>query len=78
MKKICLNPCSNGMKLEYQKKLTKCQKALIKGLKKYRDFFLHCLDCGMVINPNYDGDSIVPFAADKGVFSKLAKNPFEI
>ena len=46
--------------------------------EKYRDFFLHCLDCGMVINPNYDGDSIVPFAADKGVFSKLAKNPFEI
>ncbi|HAO30887.1 MAG TPA: hypothetical protein DCQ43_06015 [Treponema sp.] len=44
--------------------------------EKYTDFVLHCLDCGIVINPSY-ATSIVPFGADAGVFSKLLKNPFE-
>lgn len=40
-------------------------------------FVCHCLDCGIVINPIYNGASIVPFGADRGVFSKLLKNPFQ-
>ena len=39
-------------------------------------FVCHCLDCGVVINPVYSGTSIVPFGADRGVFSKFLKNPF--
>ena len=42
----------------------------------YRDFVLHCLDCALVISPRHDVPSIVPFGADKGNFSKLAKSPF--
>lgn len=42
----------------------------------YSDFVKHCLDCGIVINPDSDGLSIVPYSADKGVFEKLKKNPF--
>ena len=40
-------------------------------------FLCHCLDCGIVINPLYSGASIVPFGADRGVFTKLIKNPFK-
>ena len=42
----------------------------------YSDFVKHCLDCGIVINPDSDGLSIVPYSADKGVFEKFKKNPF--
>ena len=45
--------------------------------EKYKDFALHCLDCGIFISPEYNTPSIVPFGADKGVFSKLKNSPFE-
>ncbi|MBP5753219.1 MAG: hypothetical protein J6W60_10255 [Treponema sp.] len=45
--------------------------------ERYRDFICHCLDNSVVINPYYDKASIVPFGADKGVFSSLVKNPFD-
>ena len=44
---------------------------------KYDDFVKHCLDCSIVINPSYNEPSIIPFGADKGVFTKLKNNPFE-
>lgn len=44
--------------------------------EKYRDFVLHCLNLGIVISPVYETPSIVPFGADRGVFSALKKNPF--
>ena len=44
--------------------------------ENYEAFVLHCLDCGLVINPDYNSPSIVPFGADKGVFTKLKNNPF--
>lgn len=44
---------------------------------KYTDFVRHCLECEIVISPEYDVPSIVPFGADRGVFSKLKKNPFK-
>ena len=44
---------------------------------KYEDFVKHCLDCNIIINPSYNEPSIVPFGADKGVFTKLKNNPFE-
>lgn len=43
---------------------------------RYADFFRHCLDSAVLISPDYHQPSIVPFGADKGVFSKLQKNPF--
>lgn len=44
----------------------------------YDDFVLHCLDCALVINPDCNMPSIVPFGADKGVFTKLKNTPFEV
>lgn len=44
---------------------------------KYDEFVIHCLDCNIVINPSYNEPSIVPFGADKGVFTKLKNNPYE-
>lgn len=44
---------------------------------KYQDFILHCLECGLVISPDYNQPSIVPFGADLGVFTKLKNSPFE-
>lgn len=44
---------------------------------KYQDFAIHCLDCGIFISPEYNTPSIVPFGADKGVFTKLKNSPFE-
>lgn len=38
---------------------------------EYDDFVLFCLDNGIVINPEYNEHSIVPFGADEGVFAKL-------
>ncbi len=46
-------------------------------LEKYQDFVLHCLENCLVISPDYDVPSIVPFGADFGNFTKLKKNPFE-
>lgn len=44
---------------------------------KYADFVLHCLDCNLVISPDYNQPSIVPFGADKGNFSLLKNKPFD-
>lgn len=44
--------------------------------KNYAAFLLHCLDCALVIHPQYGQTSIVPFGVDRGVFAKLVKNPF--
>ena len=44
--------------------------------EKYEDFVKHCLKMEIVINPDYNGFSIVPFGADKGVFTKLKNSPF--
>ena len=44
--------------------------------EKYKDFALYCLDCGLLISPEYNTPSIVPFGADKGVFTKLKNSPF--
>ena len=44
---------------------------------EYHKFVLHCLDCGILISPEYNNPSIVPFGADKGVFTKLKNSPFE-
>ena len=43
---------------------------------KYPDFAFACLDCGILISPEYNTPSIVPFGADKGVFTKLKNSPF--
>lgn len=42
----------------------------------YDDFVLHCLNCHLVISPNYHQPSIVPFGADKGNFTLLKDKPF--
>lgn len=46
------------------------------SLSQYDDFVLHCLDCGLAISPEHSKQSIVPYGADKGVFSKLKNNPW--
>ena len=43
---------------------------------EYDSFVLHCLANGILINPDYNSPSIIPFGADKGVFEKLKKSPF--
>ncbi len=43
---------------------------------KYDDFVLHCLKLGIAVNPDYNEKSIVPFGADRGVFTKLKNSPF--
>lgn len=45
---------------------------------KYDAFVKHCLDCELIINPSNKEPSIIPFGADKGVFTKLKNNPFEL
>ena len=44
---------------------------------EYDDFVRHCLDSGLIINPNYNEPSVVPYGADTGVFSQLKKAPFK-
>ena len=39
--------------------------------EKYDDFVLACLDAGVLVNPDYNADSLVPFGADKGVLKKM-------
>ena len=46
--------------------------------ERYADFIRHCLDAHLVISPDYHQPSIVPFGADKGVFSALKNNPFDV
>lgn len=45
--------------------------------ERYEEFINHCLDCELVISPDYHTPSIIPFGADKGVFRKLEKNPYD-
>lgn len=45
--------------------------------EKYDDFVTHCLKLGIAINPSFKEKSIVPFGADKGVFTILKNSPFE-
>lgn len=44
---------------------------------KYDSFVKHCLDCKLTISPDYNIPSIVPFGADKGVFTLLKNNPWQ-
>lgn len=44
--------------------------------EKYDDFVLHCLECEIAINPDFNKPSIIPFGADKGVFTKLKNKPY--
>ncbi|MDR2897698.1 MAG: hypothetical protein LBU99_02705, partial [Spirochaetaceae bacterium] len=41
--------------------------------EQYRDFFLRCLDMGILISPDFNIPSIVPVGADKSALDKLAK-----
>lgn len=43
----------------------------------YPEFFRHCLDCQLLISPDYYQPSIVPFGADKGNFTMLKNKPFD-
>lgn len=45
--------------------------------EKYDSFVKHCLDCNLAISPDYDIPSIVPYGADKGVFTLLKNNPWK-
>lgn len=45
--------------------------------EKYDAFVLHCLKLGIAINPDFTRNSIVPFGADKGVFTVLKNSPFD-
>ena len=42
---------------------------------RYADFFRSCLDKGILISPDYDIPSIVPFVADAGEFRSLGTGP---
>lgn len=44
---------------------------------EYQAFVLHCLACHLVISPDYNQPSIVPFGADKGNFALLKNKPFD-
>lgn len=44
--------------------------------EKYEDFFLHCLNVGIVIAPSCQTPSIVPYGVSPGDFRKLDRNPF--
>ena len=41
--------------------------------EKYDDFVLACLDAGVLVNPDYNADSLVPFGAGKGVLKKMGE-----
>ncbi|HZK19294.1 MAG TPA: hypothetical protein VFC68_01070 [Treponemataceae bacterium] len=45
---------------------------------KYKSFILHCLDCGIVINPFQNTPSLIPYGANLGDFRKLDKMPYSI
>lgn len=44
---------------------------------KYDDFVLHCLDLGILINPDFKKASIVPFGAERGIFTCLKNKSFK-
>ena len=44
--------------------------------EKYDDFVIHCLRLEIAINPDFHEKSIIPFGADRGVFTKLKNSPF--
>ncbi|MCR5402086.1 MAG: hypothetical protein K6E78_10910 [Treponema sp.] len=45
--------------------------------ENYGAFLLHCLKLGLLVSPDYNTPSIVPFGADKGVFTCLKNSPFD-
>ena len=45
--------------------------------KNYTNFFLHCLDCGLYISPQYKTASIVPHEASDGDFTRLKRRPYD-
>lgn len=47
------------------------------GRQAYSAFCEHCLKLGVVVNPCYDGASIVPYGAQRGILAVLRKAPFE-
>ncbi|MCR4790728.1 MAG: hypothetical protein K5839_06575 [Treponemataceae bacterium] len=44
--------------------------------KDYQDFILFCLDHKIVISPDYEIPSIIPFGADYGVFRSFSRADF--
>ena len=46
--------------------------------KDYDDFVKHCLSCNIAISPDYNVPSIIPYGADKGVFTLLKNNPWKV
>lgn len=44
--------------------------------EKYKDFFLHCLNSGIVLAPSFYVPSIVPYGVSPGNFRELDRNPF--
>lgn len=42
----------------------------------YDAFILHCMNLGILINPDFNRDSFVPLGADAGVLNKLKAEPF--
>lgn len=44
------------------------------SIKDYDEFVLHCLDCGLVINPSSEYPSFVPYGVSKNLFKKLDRN----
>jgi len=46
------------------------------AVEQYKSFVLHCLKLGILISPDYNTPSIVPYGADKGIFTKFKNSPF--
>lgn len=47
------------------------------GENRYADFFLHCLDCALLLPPVYGLPAFVPFGASLGDFAHLKRTVFE-
>ena len=45
--------------------------------EKYKDFVLKCLEAGIVISPDYNEPSIIPWRANPGDIKKIAKITLE-
>ena len=45
--------------------------------EKYKDFVLKCLEAGIVISPDYNEPSIIPWRANPGDIKKISKITLE-
>lgn len=45
--------------------------------EKYDDFVKHCMDCNLLISPDFNIPSIVPYGANKGIFTLLKNNKWQ-